>query len=130
MARSADARRGTAAAGLSALASVVFLLLAASPLRAEDAGAKPPSPDASGRPDPCGGIDLVQALKMSDPPGFEKFENSARAIANGQGLLWRIESRAGKVSYLFGTMHSSEPAAKSFDDLVLRARGRPSVVAT
>jgi len=130
MARSADARRGTAAAGLSSLAAVAFLLLAAAPLRAEDTAAKPPSADASGRSDPCGGIDLVQALKMSDPPSFEKFENSARAIANGQGLLWRIESRAGKVSYLFGTMHSSEPAAKSFDDLVLRALGRSSVVAT
>lgn len=132
MARSADAKPGTAARSFGSLAALVLLLVATQPASADDQNAAggPAGQAASGRVDPCGGIDLVQALKLSDPAGFEKFEHSARGIANGQGLLWRIESRAGKVSYLFGTMHSSEPAARSFDDLVLRALGRSTVVAT
>ncbi|WP_245479755.1 TraB/GumN family protein [Hansschlegelia zhihuaiae] len=78
----------------------------------------------------CVGVDLVKALQSSDAASFERFESSARAVANGQGLLWRIEGKGGKASYLFGTMHSSEPVAKSFDELVLRALRRARVVAT
>lgn len=101
--------------------------------RVDDAG------DRSGRgalPPPvlraaeCVGVDLVKALQASDAESFAKFENSARGVANGQGLLWRIEARGGKASYLFGTMHSSEAIAKSFDELVLRALRRSRVVAT
>jgi uncharacterized protein YbaP (TraB family) len=78
----------------------------------------------------CVGVDLVKALQTHDAANFAKFETSARAIANGQGLLWRIEGRGAKPSYLFGTMHSSEAIAKSFDDLVLAALRRSRVVAT
>ncbi|GLK66422.1 TraB/GumN family protein [Hansschlegelia plantiphila] len=94
---------------------------------------KPTDPAQNAAPDRaalCGGVDLVRALKLSDPAGFDRFESAARSVANGQGLLWRIEGQGSKVSYLFGTMHSSEPVARSFDDLVLRALGRARVVAT
>lgn len=78
----------------------------------------------------CVGVDLVKALQTTDAASFEKFENTARGVANGQGLLWRIEGKGGRASYLFGTMHSSEAIAKSFDELVLRALRRARVVAT
>lgn len=78
----------------------------------------------------CVGTDLVKALQVNDAANFAKFETLARNVANGQGLLWRIEGKGAKPSYLFGTMHSSEPIARSFDDLVLRALGRSRVVAT
>jgi uncharacterized protein YbaP (TraB family) len=86
-----------------------------------------PAPEAE--TERCGGVDLVQALKASDPKSFEKFEDAARGVVNGQGLLWRVERPGGRVSYLFGTMHSSEPLAKRFDDLVIRALTRARVVA-
>ncbi|PZQ11278.1 MAG: TraB/GumN family protein [Ancylobacter novellus] len=78
----------------------------------------------------CVGVDLVTTLQNSDAASFARFESSARGVANGQGLLWRVEGKGSKPSYLFGTMHSSEAAAKSFDDLVLRALSRSRVVAT
>ncbi|WP_020181169.1 TraB/GumN family protein [Methylopila sp. M107] len=78
----------------------------------------------------CVGTDLVKSLQARDAANFAKFETSARGVANGQGLLWRIERYGSKPSYLFGTMHSSEAIAKSFDDLVFRALRRSSVVAT
>jgi uncharacterized protein YbaP (TraB family) len=147
---------GTAAAvcrkvsGLSgraiALVALAALTLAAGPAQAGGAEAAvqantPPSGEGAA-PGPavlqqpaepevgrCGGVDLVQALKASDPKSFEKFEDAARSVVNGQGLLWRVERPGGKVSYLFGTMHSSEPLAKRFDDLVIRALARARVVA-
>lgn len=79
--------------------------------------------------EPCNGVDLVKALQASDPQGFSKFEDAARGVVNGQGLLWRVERVGGRVSYLFGTMHSSDAEAKNFDDLVVRALGRARTVA-
>ena len=95
-------------------------------------GARRENPQASPaiRTPDCVGVDLVKALQASDPASFEKFEAAARNVANGQGLLWRIEGRGAKPSYLFGTMHSSEAIARMFDDLVLRALARSRVVAT
>lgn len=78
----------------------------------------------------CVGVDLVKALQTRDAANFERFESSARAVLNGQGLLWRVEGKGAKPSYLFGTMHSSEAIAKSFDDLVIRALERSRIVAT
>lgn len=78
----------------------------------------------------CVGTDLVKALQLNDAASFEKFELLARNVANGQGLLWRIEAKGVKPSYLFGTMHSSEAIARTFDTLVLRALSRSRVVAT
>lgn len=79
--------------------------------------------------EPCSGVDLVKSLQASDPAGFATFEDAARGVVNGQGLLWRIERPGAGVSYLFGTMHSSDDEAKQFDDLVLRALARSHVVA-
>lgn len=78
----------------------------------------------------CGGVDLIRALQVSDPAGFDRFEREARLVVNGQGLLWRVEIQGKRASYLFGTMHSSATFASSFDDLVKSALARSKVVAT
>ncbi|GLK77677.1 hypothetical protein GCM10008171_29310 [Methylopila jiangsuensis] len=112
------------------VASALFGLVS-SPGHAAD-GAPPAAMTAeaadAGTP-PCAGVDLVQALQASDPAGFARFETAARGVANGQGLLWRVERRGGGVSYLFGTMHSSDAEAKDFGALVTRALARSRVVA-
>lgn len=121
----------------AALAAAALCACPALPAAAQEAAAASPAvgltragPLAPAPPGSCSGVDLVQALKHSDALGFERFENAARTVANGQGLLWRIENGSGKVSYLFGTMHSSEPSAKDFDALVLSALSRSKIVAT
>lgn len=87
-------------------------------------------PPATGlQVEPCNGVDLVKALQASDPEGFGKFEDQARGVVNGQGLLWRVERAGGQASYLFGTMHSADAQAKTFDDLVTRALARSRTVA-
>lgn len=102
--------------------------------RADDAD--PRRDSASAGPPPvmraadCVGVDLVKSLQQSDAQGYARFEETARGVANGQGLLWRVEAAGGKPSYLFGTMHSTEAAAKTFDELVIRALRRSRTVAT
>jgi uncharacterized protein YbaP (TraB family) len=78
----------------------------------------------------CGGVDLIRALQASDPASFERFDSAARMVVNGAGLLWRVDAPGKPPSYLFGTMHSSETFASSFDDLVIRALSRSKLVAT
>lgn len=43
------------------------------------------------------------------PATLEGLEQAAQAYPNGTGNLWRIISPTGKVSHLWGTMHSSDP---------------------
>jgi len=38
-----------------------------------------------------------------------------------KGLLWKVEAPNGKVSYLFGTMHSDDPRVNDFSPALLKA---------
>jgi uncharacterized protein YbaP (TraB family) len=57
----------------------------------------------------CTGRDLIAELKTANPPAYASVEAEARATPNGEGLLWRIESGAAPPSFLFGTVHVSDP---------------------
>ena len=57
----------------------------------------------------CNGSDLLAKLKTDDPPAYAALEAEARATPNGEGLLWRIEKDGVEPSYLFGTMHLTDP---------------------
>lgn len=79
-----------------ALALAVSLLLPAA------AWAKP-------IPTTCGAKDLLKELAAKEPEAHGKVIAAARAVENGDGMLWRIEKPGLKPSYLFGTMHSTDP---------------------
>ncbi|WP_099866932.1 TraB/GumN family protein [Pararhizobium haloflavum] len=57
----------------------------------------------------CGGANLVEAMRRDDPQGLETLLAEAEATPNGSGLLWRIEDDGAAPSWLFGTMHVSDP---------------------
>jgi uncharacterized protein YbaP (TraB family) len=57
----------------------------------------------------CTGTDMVAALRDSDPAAYRKIEAEAAATPNGKGLLWKLEKPGEAPSYLFGTMHMSDP---------------------
>ena len=57
----------------------------------------------------CKGVDLFEALKKDDPAAARTIEDQARATPNGSGLLWKIEKDGLGTSYLFGTMHMTDP---------------------
>jgi uncharacterized protein YbaP (TraB family) len=57
----------------------------------------------------CTGEDMLTALRQDDPKLFQSIEEQAAATMNGKGLLWKIEKDGVKPSYLFGTMHMTDP---------------------
>lgn len=57
----------------------------------------------------CTGKDMLAALARDDPAAIEKIEREAAATPNGKGLLWKLERDGGAPSYLFGTMHMTDP---------------------
>lgn len=71
----------------------------------------------------CTGKDLIAALIKDDPALLETIRAEADRTANGKGLLWKIEKEGTAPSFLFGTMHMTDPrvteltpaARKAFD---------------
>lgn len=57
----------------------------------------------------CNGADMVAGLQKSDPAAYAAIEKEAAAVPNGKGLLWRLEKAGEKPSWLFGTMHMTDP---------------------
>lgn len=102
--------------GLIALAHLLFLtgFLILLALASGKAHAEPPQ---------CKGQDMLAALDRSDPARAAAIRAEAALTPNGKGLLWTIEKPGRETSYLFGTMHMTdprvidltEPARKAFD---------------
>ncbi|TWI36172.1 hypothetical protein IQ26_03126 [Mesorhizobium tianshanense] len=91
------------------LSFIIIALLAAGKARAE-------IPD-------CAGADMLPALQKNDLAAYRKIETEAAATPNGKGLLWKLEKAGERPSFLFGTMHMTDPrvttlppaAQKAFD---------------
>ncbi|MCU0830002.1 MAG: TraB/GumN family protein [Rhizobiaceae bacterium] len=91
---------------ISGLSVLVFfgLALAMMPARASDSVAAGPGPA-------CAGSDLTTIL--TDPAVLAAIEARASATINGKGLLWKIEKDGLPASWLFGTMHVTDPRVVS-----------------
>jgi uncharacterized protein len=57
----------------------------------------------------CTGENLVAAMQRDDPAAYAKLEADAAATPNSGSRLWKIEKAGLKTSYLFGTMHMTDP---------------------
>ena len=57
--------------------------------------------------DACGGTNLLATL--TDKTLLAKIDTEAALIPNGNGILWRIRKNGLPDSFLFGTMHVSDP---------------------
>ncbi|MGY6707705.1 MAG: TraB/GumN family protein [Rhizobiaceae bacterium] len=59
----------------------------------------------------CTGTDMVAEIRDSDPELFAAIEAEAAKTENGSNLLWRVAPRqeGGAPSFLFGTMHVTDP---------------------
>ncbi|MFK0689145.1 TraB/GumN family protein [Mesorhizobium sp. IMUNJ 23033] len=57
----------------------------------------------------CSGADMLSALQKDNPDTYRKIETEAAATPNGKGLLWKLEKAGEKPSWLFGTMHMTDP---------------------
>jgi len=57
----------------------------------------------------CTGENLLAALETDDPALLQKIDAEAARTPNGKGLLWRLEKDGREPSFLFGTMHMTDP---------------------
>lgn len=64
----------------------------------------------------CTGSDMLAAMKRDDPAKLEQIRAEAAGVANGDAVLWRIEKDGVEPSYLFGTMHMSDPRVVQLSD--------------
>jgi uncharacterized protein YbaP (TraB family) len=69
----------------------------------------------------CQGRDILAELKTRDPDGYAKIRAVADAAPNTQALLWRIERDGRPPSYLFGTIHSTDPRVTKLSPAVTAA---------
>ena len=60
----------------------------------------------------CEGRNLVEELAVSAPGRLAKARADAAATKNGTGLLWKIEKPGLAPSWLFGTMHVTDPRVR------------------
>jgi uncharacterized protein YbaP (TraB family) len=60
-------------------------------------------------PATCKGNDMLAALERGDPQRAAEIRRQAEGTLNGKGLLWRLDRPGAPSSYLFGTMHVTDP---------------------
>lgn len=78
-------------------------------------------------PASCALPDVPQVDPAVLPPGFAAAE---AAIVNGTGRLWRVETGEGRISHLWGTIHSSARPVLDLPDTVVALIEGASVIAT
>ncbi len=78
-----------------ALAFLLILALATVDARAEDPA--------------CGGVNILDDMTRVTPEKLAEIRRDAEKTPNGNGLLWRIEADGVEPSWLYGTMHLSDP---------------------
>lgn len=57
----------------------------------------------------CKGQDMLAELKTSNPDLYAKVIDESSKLENSDGVLWKVEKDGVAPSYLFGTIHLSDP---------------------
>ncbi|TKT82850.1 TraB/GumN family protein [Aquamicrobium sp. LC103] len=61
----------------------------------------------------CAGTDLFTKMERDDPEKLAGIRAEAAKTENGEAVLWKVEKEGRAPSYLFGTMHMSDPRVVS-----------------
>lgn len=77
----------------------------------------------------CTGANLVDALRAADAAAHKALLAEAAAVENGEGLLWRIDGGGSTPSYLFGTIHVTDPRVTALPPAVAHALDTATSVA-
>ncbi len=81
---------------------------------------------AAASDDLCGGENLMETLSADD---LARIQAAARSTPNGKGLLWKIEQEGTPPSWLYGTMHDSDPRVLALSDAARKGFGAADTVA-
>lgn len=77
----------------------------------------------------CGGDNLLDALAKNDPGRYTEVIAEAKATPFGDATLYRIERDGIEPSYLFGTMHLTDPRVTDLDAATQQALDAAQTVA-
>jgi uncharacterized protein len=94
---------------------VATLLLASRPAVAADAAR-------------CHGIDMLAELQTTSPELYKKVMEESKALPNTEAVLWKVERPGVEPSYLFGTMHLSDPRISELSQKAKDAIGQSKSV--
>lgn len=67
----------------------------------------------------CQGINLIDKMAVEAPADLHKIRQAADRIPNGDSLFWRIEGNGQEASWLYGTMHVTDPRVLKMNDKAL-----------
>lgn len=76
----------------------------------------------------CGGKDLMSELRRTDPAAHAEIVAAAAEVPNGVGRFWRVARAGAPQSWLYGTIHSTEAAARGLIQEAAAAREAARVV--
>ncbi len=120
-------------AGLAAMALVnlvallsLIVVMAIASGRAH-AAEQPPAAAAEAIP-PCSGTDLMAKMATSNPDELAKIRAEAAKVPNGTDRLWRISRGGIAPSWLFGTMHVTDPRVLDMPAKAREAFGKANTV--
>jgi uncharacterized protein len=78
---------------------------------------------ASAQPVPptCRGQNMLDEMKAAEPAAYAQVIEAGKKTANSDALLWRVEKAGVAPSYLFGTVHISDPRVTTLSPAVAAA---------
>lgn len=76
---------------------------------------------ADAAPDACQGVNLLEKLAVDSPAELDALRRAASRIPHGNSLLWLVEGDGLEPSWLYGTMHVTDPRVLKMSDAA-RAR--------
>jgi uncharacterized protein YbaP (TraB family) len=118
--KAACARLPAVAFALAASLPLLLLAMLAIGLLLGTAGAQADSQNRahdSGRAETlCEGENLAVRLGRTNPEALAKARADAAAVPNGAGRLWKLEKPGIAPSWLFGTMHITDPRVVRMPD--------------
>lgn len=68
----------------------------------------------------CAGSDLLSELAAVNPAAHARVLAAAQATENDEALLWKVQRDGTSASYLFGTIHLTDPRVNSFSPALER----------
>ena len=77
----------------------------------------------------CKGVDLIEEMRVIEPERYQKLKRVSDIEKNSNAILWRIEGTDGPPSYLFGTMHTTDPGVTEFSAAAKEAFKETTTVA-
>ncbi|WP_139974792.1 TraB/GumN family protein [Ochrobactrum sp. CGA5] len=74
------------------------------------------------------GVNLIDGLETRDPASWQELQREADAVPNRRGLLWKVDKDGVAPSYLFGTIHLSDPRVLTLSRAAIDAYRSASTV--